>query len=309
MTKILIALGGNALILPGERGTIEEQLSHLNNCTSHIARLAAEGHTIIITHGNGPTVGNLLLKNELAKDLVPPMPLYICDADSQGEIGYMIQQSLYNHLKKLSIPREIAVLSTQVLVDPKDPSFQNPTKPIGPYYTENQAMELIKKGWKMKKLKEGYRRLVPSPIPKKIIESSIIEKLINQGVIVIAVGGGGIPVIETPDCDLRGIDAVIDKDLASSLLAREMKVELFLILTTVEKVYTDYRGKHQMPLEKLSIEQAKKYLKNGEFPQGSMGPKIQAAIEFIEGGGGKVIITLPRLLEKALKGMAGTTIS
>lgn len=238
---ILIALGGNALILPGERGYIEEQFRHTDNCMKPISELIAGGERVILTHGNGPIVGNILLRNECARDYIPPMPLYICVADSQGGIGAMMSESLNNHLRMKNINKTVSTVITHVVVDKDDPAFINPSKPIGPYYSKEDAEKYTGiGGWKMREMPgRGWRRLVPSPEPKKIVELDAIKAMIEKHIIPIASGGGGIPVIEQ-DGILKGVDAVIDKDLSASLLARGLGVRRFIILTDVDGVYLNY---------------------------------------------------------------------
>ena len=304
----LIALGGNALILPGERGHIEEQFRHTASCMAEIASLISQGWKIVITHGNGPIVGNILLRNECASKYIPPMPLYICVADSQGGIGSMMAESLSNELKKLSLDKTVPVIITHVLLDRDDPAFLEPAKPIGPYYPEDRAEQYIKQGWQMRNIPgRGWRRLVPSPRPKKIIEIEAIKAVFERGFVPIAAGGGGIPVIEE-NKGLKGVDAVIDKDLSASLLARELGLERFIILTDVDGVYLDWESVHRKRLESFSVEEAKTYLLAGQFPPGSMGPKIEAALEFITSGGKEVIIAKPEDLASAIEGKAGTRI-
>ena len=307
-TPILIALGGNALILPEDKGYIEEQFIHTSACMKPIAELISRGMTVIITHGNGPIVGNILLRNECAKNFIPPMPLYICVADSQGGIGSMMAESLNNELKRIGINETAATVITHILVDNNDPAFQNPTKPIGPYYSDSDAELYIKKGWSMKKIPErGWRRLVPSPKPKKILELDAIKILIEKNIIPIASGGGGIPVVEENGI-MRGVDAVIDKDLSASLLARELSLKRFIILTDVDGVYLNWGSADRKKVNALTIKDAEKYLAEGHFPPGSMGPKIEAAIEFLKSGGQEVIITKPEDLIAAMEGKRGTKI-
>ncbi len=308
---VIISIGGNTLIRGSEKGAIEEQFEHTNAAIAHIIKIIENGYKVIITHGNGPIVGNILIRNEAAKNIIPPMPLYICNADSEGGIGFMIQQTLYNQLKKKGIKRDVVTVVTQVVVDKNDPAFSNPTKPIGPFYTKEDADILKKeKGWAMMEdSRRGCRRVVPSPIPLKVIEADAIKKLADAGAIVIAAGGGGVPVVELPNGDLTGVDAVIDKDLATSLLAKNIGAELFINLTQIDKVYINFGKAAQTGLNKLSVSHAGKYLAQGEFASGSMGPKIEAAIEFLEAGGKEVIITTPELIEKAMEGEAGTRIS
>ncbi|HAK88054.1 MAG: carbamate kinase [Nitrospirae bacterium GWC2_46_6] len=307
-TPILIALGGNALILSGEKGYIEEQFIHTAACMKPIAKLISQGLKVILTHGNGPIVGNILLRNECAKNYIPPMPLYICVADSQGGIGAMTAESLNNELKKIGTNKTVSTVITHILVDKDDPAFQNPTKPIGPYYSAGDAGLYIKQGWNMKKIPErGWRRLVPSPKPKKIVELEAIKTLIERDIIPIASGGGGIPVIEE-DGVIKGIDAVIDKDLSASLLARELSLKKFIILTDVDGVYLNWESDDRKKLEILTVKDAEKYLAGGHFPAGSMGPKIEAAIEFLKSGGQEVIISKPEDLIAAIAGKRGTKI-
>ena len=307
----IISIGGNTLIRKGERGTIEEQFEHTEECMTYVAKLAAQDKKIVITHGNGPIVGNIVIRNEAAKDIIPPMPLYICNADSEGGIGFMIQQALYNQLKRLNVKRDVVTIVTQVVVDKNDPAFSNPTKPIGPFYAKEEAVKIQReKGWTVvEDSNRGYRRVVPSPRPLKVIEAGIIKQLTMSGVIVVAAGGGGVPVVEKPDGRLKGIDAVIDKDLATAVLAKEMKAETFIDLTSIDGVYIDFGKPNQKVLDRLTVKDAKRYLAAGEFAPGSMAPKIEATIEFLEGGGKEVMITTPELLEAAMEGKAGTRIT
>lgn len=307
----IVSIGGNALIRRGEKGTIEEQTEHINAATASSARIFEMGYNVVLTHGNGPIVGFIVIQNEAAKEIIPPMPLYICDAESEGGIGFVIQQALYNRLKKIEMVRDVVTVVTQIVVDGEDPAFSNPTKPIGPFYTKDEA-ELLnrEKGWVIREdSNRGYRRVVPSPRPLRVVEAGVVSMLAEKGVIVIAAGGGGVPVIEHPDGTLEGIDAVIDKDLATSCLAREIGAELLIILTQIDRAYINFGKATQKGLDSITLEEARKYLKQGEFAPGSMGPKIEAAIEFLEGGGGNVIITTPELLEMAMEGKAGTRIS
>jgi carbamate kinase len=305
-----ISLGGNALIRRGEEGTIEEQFAHVRSCAAGISRLVGEGWRIVITHGNGPIVGNIVIRNEAAKNTVPPMPLYICDADSEGGIGYMIQQTLYNALRNIRQVREVVTIITQVVVDEADPAFETPSKPIGPFYSREEAASLEKKrGWTVREDSgRGYRRVVPSPRPLRIVETGAIRQLTALGVIVIAAGGGGVPVVESPSGDLRGVDAVVDKDLATSLLASELGVERLINLTQIDRVYLNYGREGQKGLGDVSLDEIVESHRQGHFPAGSMGPKIRAAIEFLQAGGKEVIITSPELIEDAIEGRAGTRI-
>jgi carbamate kinase len=306
----IVTLGGNAIIRRGEKGTVEEQFAHADACMAEVAKMLAAGRRVIITHGNGPIVGNIVIRNECARNTIPPMPLFMNDADSEGGIGFMIQQTLYNSLRKIGGKRDVATIITQVVVDENDPAFLNPTKPIGPYYREEEAEALRKeKGWAMVKGTGGWRRVVPSPRPVRIIEKGVIRRLALEGVVVIAAGGGGVPVVETAEGALRGIDAVVDKDLSTSALAREIVAESIINLTEVDRVYLNYGAAGEKGLDRVSLIDMKRYFAEGHFPPGSMGPKIEAAIEFLEAGGREVVITRPELMAAALAGRAGTRIS
>jgi len=287
----VIALGGNALIKDNQEGTIYEQFKNTRDISKDIVKIINKGWNIVITHGNGPQVGAILLQNDLAKDITPSMPLGVCVAESEGLIGYMIQQCLSNALKEAKIKKDVVTILTQVLVEKNDPSFSNPTKPIGPYYKKEEVEDIKKEGYKVKELNDGWRIVVPSPDPKKIVEAKIIKKLLYENIIVIASGGGGMPVIKKQGWGLDGIEAVIDKDLASERLADSLNAELLMILTNVEKVYLNYNKSNQKPINKISLQEIKKNYKEGQFPEGSMGPKILAAIRFLESGGKKVIIS------------------
>lgn len=310
---MVVSIGGNVIIGRDDIGVIEEQLKNADAACGYISRLVAEGGNVIITHGNGPVVGNIVLRNEAAREIIPPMPLYICDADSEGGIGFLIQQSLYNRLRLYGCNKEVVAVVTQVIVDKDDPAFSNPTKPVGPFYTKLEAEGLKRiRGWVMAEdSNRGFRRIVPSPKPVRIVEAGVIRRLSEEGVIVIAAGGGGVPVVEGADGTLNGVDAVVDKDLATSLLAIEAGSEVFVNLTQVDRVYLNFGKPNQIGLSEVSVLDAKKYLADGEFAPGSMGPKVEAAIEFLEARGGvgkEVIITTPELLEEALAGKAGTRI-
>jgi carbamate kinase len=306
----VIALGGNAILPAGKAGTIGEQISITRTAMEQIVGLVSEGRHIVLTHGNGPIVGNIVVRNEAARHTIPPMPLDVCGADSQGGIGYMMQQTVRNVLREKNIDRDVVSLITQVEVDANDPAFKNPVKPIGPFYNEEQAKQLrAEMGWSMVKVYDkGYRRVVPSPYPIKIIEKDVIKRLVTAGVITITVGGGGIPVVYR-DGAYRGTEAVIDKDLASSLLARELQAERFFILTDVDAVYRDFASAKAAAIRHVSVEEMKELHDQGQFPDGSMGSKVQAAIEFLEFGGEAVIITTPQDFREALEGKKGTRIS
>lgn len=311
---ILVALGGNAIKQADEKGTAEEQFRNVRKTAQQLVQLYKLGYKLVITHGNGPQAGNLLIQQEEGAKLVPPQPLDVVGAMTQGQIGYMFQQSLINYFNNDKLNAAVATIVTQVLVREDDPDFQDPSKPVGPFYTKEEADELIKtKGYIIKKVKpnEGrvYRRVVPSPDPIKPIEAEAIRKLVNAGVIVIASGGGGIPVvIDKETGELRGVEAVIDKDLAGERLAEVVKADIFLILTDVEKAKLNYGKPNEKPIDKITVSEAKKYLEEGHFLAGSMGPKVKACIRFIEYGGKKAIITSLEKAVDALQGKTGTHI-
>ncbi len=306
--RLVIALGGNALIKPGHAGTISEQLATLEASLGGVVELIQEGHRVALTHGNGPQVGNILIRVEEARGKAYDLPLDVCVAQSQGEMGYLIQRSLHNLLRRRGIARSVATVLTQVVVDRQDPHLQAPTKPIGPFYTAAQAEELKRKGYVLTEdAHRGYRRVVPSPVPLRIIEQEVITRLFEDGVIVVAAGGGGIPVA-AEDGTLVGIEAVVDKDLASSLLATALRADRLLDLTAVETVKLHFGTPGERPLERMTLAEARHYLAEGHFAPGSMGPKIEAAIAFLERGGREVIITRPELAAAAFRGQAGTHI-
>lgn len=312
MKKIVIALGGNAIKQWDQKGFAEEQLEHLRASCSHMMKIIRRGYPIVITHGNGPQVGALLIQQEKSVREVPPQPLDVCDAMTQGQIGYMIQQTLVNQLKDAGINRDVVTLMTQVIVDEKDPGFRNPTKPIGPFYSKIQKEKYGKhRGHVFQQVEmkgERYRRVVPSPNPLRILEAKVIKDLFESGVIVIASGGGGIPVIVGTKGHVRGVEAVIDKDLAGERLAESVGADLLMILTEVDQVYLNFGKKEQKGLRTLHLDEAKKYLEEGQFPAGSMGPKIEACIRFIEYGGEKAIVTCLECADEALEGREGTQI-
>jgi len=304
MKKLLVALGGNAMVKKGQVGTFEEQSENLRIPVSQIAWLCRH-YRIVITHGNGPQVGNILIQQE-STDAVPRMPLEICVAQTQGQIGYMIESMLDSELMELGEDMRYLFITviTYVMVDPDDDAFKNPTKPIGPYYTEEQARN---RPYRFIKTKIGYRRVVASPRPITIVERREIAKLLDNGFIVIACGGGGIPVTRRGR-RFEGVEAVIDKDLASAKLAEEIRVDIMLIATDVEKVALNYRTPSQVELDRLTVEDAKRYLNEGQFEEGSMKPKIEAAVQFLESGGERVIITSTDKIIEALERRAGTEI-
>lgn len=313
----VIALGGNCILRVGQKGTIEEQYENLRRTAEQLLGLLSSDNRIVITHGNGPQVGNLLLASAMAQPTVPPMPLHICVAATEGFMGYMIQQTLANCLRQAGMPHNITTVVSQVVVDRDDPAFQNPSKPIGPFYNESEAARLREeKGWHIiQDSARGYRRVVPSPMPVSLQQARIIKSMLDAGEIVVAVGGGGIPSVREENRNLRGIEAVIDKDYASARLAIEIDADVLFILTAVEYVYRDYGTPRQKPLSKLTVAESNKLLGEGQFGKGSMEPKIRAAVMFLEEASPyrrrerEVIITLPETALAALEGKTGTRIT
>lgn len=306
---LVIALGGNAITRQDDEPSVEAQFQRTRETVETMLPIIESGaYRIVITHGNGPQVGNILLRSDLAAEAhqLPPLPIDSAVADTQGAMGYMIQQSVSNALWESGIRLPVVTIVTQVLVDDEDPAFQNPTKPIGRFYSVEQLEELTKHGWVMTEQKLGWRRVVPSPIPGEIVEEDVIRELLDSGVIVIACGGGGIPVVAAEGGSLSGVEAVIDKDLASALLATHIGADTLAILTAVENVALDYGTDEEVELDEIDIEELKRHAAGGQFPAGSMGPKIEAVIEFIGRGGPQAIITSPEKLADALKGTAGT---
>jgi carbamate kinase len=303
------AIGGNSLERPGERGTFAEQQAQARVTCEGIAAVLAAGYRIVLTHGNGPQVGDALLRSELAQAELPPLRLDACDAETQGSIGYLLEQTLANTLAA-RLPRPgVVSLVTQVVVDATDPAFLHPSKPIGPFYRSEEALERQRKfGWTMiEDAGRGWRRVVASPAPLEIIELPAIRACLGAGIVVIAAGGGGIPVVRRAG-QIEGVEAVIDKDRASALLAKELEAELLLFSTGVEHVARHFGKPDEQPLDLLTWEQAAGYLRAGEFPPGSMGPKIEAALEFLEAGGRRVLVTSPEKIALALRGETGTEI-
>ncbi|MBT9164419.1 MAG: Carbamate kinase 2 [candidate division WS2 bacterium] len=308
---VVIALGGNAILQANDRGTLEEQYRNLKETVHHIMPfLMREDIKVVVTHGNGPQVGNALLRSEISKNIIPPHTLDVCGAETQGSIGYMVAQTIQEEFYKINIPRVVVSVVTRTLVSTDDPAFQNPTKYIGPFYSENEAKKLAEeKGWIVKEDSgRGWRRVVPSPIPQEIVEYRAIYDLVNHGHLVVSTGGGGIPVVKR-DERLEGIEAVIDKDLASAVLATELKARQFIILTGVSQVSINFGKPDEMKLTSLTLEEAQKYHSEGQFPPGSMGPKIASAIKYLEATDGEVLITSSEALYPALKGEDGTWIS
>ena len=313
----VIALGGNCILRAGQKGTIEEQYENLRCTAEQLLGLLSGGSRIVITHGNGPQVGNLLLASTMAQDTVPSMPLDICVAATEGFIGYMIQNTLANCLRQAGAPHNITTVVSQVVVDRNDPAFQNPSKPIGPFYTDSEAARLRQEqGWHIiPDSGRGYRRVVASPMPVSLQQARIIKSMLDAGEIVVAVGGGGIPCAREDNRNLHGVEAVIDKDYASARLAIEVDADVLFFLTAVEHVYRDFAKPHQQALKNLSVAESKRLLEEDQFGKGSMKPKIRAAIMFLEEGKPdqrrerEVIITLPETALAALEGKTGTRIT
>lgn len=308
---VVVALGGNAITREFEEGNIAQQFDNTRRSLLSVIQYIRQGYRVVITHGNGPQIGNALIRVEETRHLVPPLPLGIIVADLEGGMGYMIEQCLQNKLNDRGLSRPVVTVLTQILVDKDDPSILNPTKFVGPFYKKEQVKDLeTKRRWIIKEDPgRGFRRVVPSPIPKEIVEKNIIKLLVDQDIIVIAAGGGGIPVYREESGWLEGVDGVIDKDLASAVLARDINAEELLILTGVDCVAINYNKENQQDLATLNLKEAKYHLENGQFPKGSMGPKIQAAINFLEQGGEKVIITSIENAVGALVNNSGTIIT
>jgi len=305
----VVAIGGNSLTRARERGTFEQQQAHARETCLGFAAILRQGYEVVLTHGNGPQVGEALLRSELARDVVPAQQLDVCDAETEGSIGYLLQQTLDNTLQGAGIPQKVVSIITQVIVDEKDPAFQKPDKPIGPFYRKDEAMEREERlGWKMvEDSGRGWRRVVASPHPKRIYEVEAIEACLEAGFVVVAAGGGGIPVVRQAG-QLRGSEAVIDKDRCSALLATDLKAELLVFSTGVTHVYLHFGKENEKPLFHLGWEEAHAYLKQGEFAVGSMCPKVEAALQFLESGGKRAIITAPEYMAAAVRGGAGTEI-
>ncbi|HEY1351616.1 MAG TPA: carbamate kinase [Ktedonobacteraceae bacterium] len=306
----VVAIGGNSLIKDEAHRTVPDQFNAVRETAGHIAEMIAQGWTVVITHGNGPQVGFIAQRAEMAMPTLHPVPLDSCDADTQGAIGYMIQQALYNEFLSRGITRQCVTVVTQVLVDRNDPAMRNPGKPIGLFYSAQEARERIERDhWRMAEdAGRGWRRVVPSPQPREIIEGGAISTLLHAGFIVVAVGGGGIPVVRDVAGKLSGVEGVIDKDLASSLLATCLHADLLLISTAVERVALNYRQPDQCDLERITLSEARGYTAAGHFASGSMGPKVQAVINYLEQGGQAGLITRPEAISRALAGQAGTWI-
>lgn len=309
---VVVALGGNAIQAPEGDDSVEADFERTAETARHLAALVASGHRIVITHGNGPQVGNHLLRSELGRlhgDL-PGLPLDVCVADTEGGMGYMLQQCVGNALLELGLPGVVASVVTQTLVDGDDPAFDSPSKPVGELIPTERADEMRARGWVLveDRRRRGFRRLVASPDPREIVEAAAIETLVRDGVLVIAGGGGGVPVVHTEIGGLRGVAAVVDKDLATALLAIDLRADLLLILTDVDRVSLNYDTEDETPVDSFEVSHARGSLRSGQFPPGSMGPKIEAACRFVEARGRDAVITSIPLAEDAVAGLAGTRV-
>ncbi len=304
--RIVIALGGNALLRKGDRGTAAEQAERSLSAVTAIAPLLVPERQVVITHGNGPVVGQILLRQQLAQASVPPMPLDVCGAESQGTIGYLLECALRQVLLQQGRQCSVATLFTLVEVDPQDPAFAHPTKPIGPFLSEEEAHELGRSVAVARDADRGWRRVVASPAPRYILASAAIDALLGAGIVVIALGGGGVPIMRDPEQRLSGVEAVVDKDLSSSLLAREIAADSLVMLTDIDHVYLDFLSPQRRALRRVTAADAWRHLQQGEFLPGSMAPKIEAGIDFLRGGGRRVLIGLPEELHLLLRGEAGT---
>jgi len=306
----VVAIGGNSLVRPGQPDSTEEQRRNLLATCDGIAAVLKQGYRVVVTHGNGPQVGDAWRRSEMASSEVAPLPLDACVAETQGTIGYLMEQVLQETLHRHGLRCPVATMVTQVLVSRRDPAFRRTTKPVGRFYTRQEAEHCgAAFGWHMvEDAHRGYRRVVPSPQPLEIIELPAIKAALSDGSLVIACGGGGIPVVSRRD-EVVGVEAVIDKDRASSLLASDLEADLFLISTSVERVALHFGTPRQQPLAQLSAQEARRYLDEGQFPTGSMGPKIEAALDYLDRGGKLVIITSPESIPDALAGLAGTRIT
>lgn len=307
---IVVALGGNAIIEEGTEGTVDEQFANTRKSMDAIVGMVMDGHKVVLSHGNGPQAGVHLIRNEAASAQVAPSTLNLIVADTQGSMGYMLAQCLGNALHKAGVEKDVVTVVTQVEVDPKDPSMVNPTKYVGPFYKAEQVEAMRARGWIVKEDPgRGFRRVVASPLPLDVIEKATIKDLIDDGKVVIAVGGGGVPVKREADGTLTGVDAVIDKDRASALLASLIGADELIILTGVDRVAINYKKPDMKYFDHMTVAECEKYAAEGQFPKGSMGPKIEAACDFIKRGGAKVVITSMENATAAAEGKAGTVIT
>ncbi len=308
----VIAIGGNSLIKSKQHQTVEDQYQAAGETAHHIADMIEQGWDVAIGHGNGPQVGFILRRSEIAHKVagMHEVPLDVCGSDSQGAIGYALQQNLVNEFKERGIDKTVATVITQVQVSKDDPAFESPSKPIGTFMEEDEAQKRAdNEGWTIvEDSGRGWRRVVPSPLPERIVELPAVKTLLNNGIITITVGGGGIPVVENEEGDLEGIAAVIDKDFASALLAQSIDADLFLISTAVEQVYLNFNTPQQKALDKMTVSEAKQYLEEGHFAKGSMEPKVKAVIRYLEAGGKEALITDPAHITEALQGKTGTRV-
>ena len=306
----VVAFGGNALLRAEDRGTQEEQIARAKQAARWLAEIVRHGYKLIVVHGNGPQVGNILVQAEEASTKIPPQSLDVCVAQTEGSMGFLLQQAIRNRLDSIGSAGDVATILTEVEVDPADPAFKRPTKPIGPYFTRYRAEALERDlGWTMREESgRGWRHVVPSPKPLRILNIETIVHMLESAAVVIAAGGGGIPVVRGRDGQWRGVEAVIDKDFSSSLLASELRAEMYVVLTGVAKVAIDFEKPTQRTVDRLTVSEAQRYLAEGQFPAGSMGPKIEAAIQFVNRGGGQVLITDVEHLRDALGGRDGTVI-
>ncbi len=307
--RVVVALGGNAILQPGQVGTFEEQLFNIDQAMRRIAQLVEDGWQVVLTHGNGPQVGNLLIQNALAAKTIAPMPMDVCGAMSQGQIGYMLEQSLLNHFRKRKLDVPVVTVMTQVAVDPKDEAFAHPSKPVGPFYSEAEAKKMmLEEGLAMREdAGRGWRRVVPSPDPKEIVPRQAVVDQVDDGLCVICSGGGGVPVVRSRAGALSGIDAVIDKDLAAALLAQNVRADSLLILTDVPNAYVHYNTPEQKALTRVTVSEMEAYAADGHFKAGSMGPKVQACLRFVHYGGESIIGSLTQVVQD-MRGEAGTHI-
>jgi carbamate kinase len=306
----VVAFGGNALLRPEDRGTQEEQIARAKQAARWLAEIVRYGYKLIVVHGNGPQVGNILVQAEEASTKIPPQSLDVCVAQTEGSIGFMLQQAIRNRLESVGLGGEVATVLTEVEVDVADPAFKRPTKPIGPFFTRYRAEALERDlGWTMKEDSgRGWRHVVPSPKPLRILNVNTIARMLESAAVVVAAGGGGIPVVRGRDGQWRGIEAVIDKDYASALLAANLKADLFVILTGVPKVALDFNKPTQRYVERMTLAEAEKHMADGQFPAGSMGPKVDSAMQFVRASGQQVLITDVEVLREALEGKDGTLI-